>query len=361
MESYGEMLKKRRQALGLSLDKVSKDTAILKEDLLALEAEDEASFSGEPYLVGFLKVFAEYIGLDADNLVALYKAKKLQEAPVPLELLARKRPRSFWILLTSGIFLCLLLLGFGLFYFLFWQNMSNKEEELSVTKETKTKMYELTDKPLIRRLYKGDQVTVPTANGQVILTVVDTKDVLSLDTPVGLQQIELSEEIELDIDGDKLSDLIVYVSDVSKGEKERGAETRLLVNQGGSVVATVDENSVMQAMDLQTNKYTVVFDDNRAYPFTVSAVFRAPCVMRYQTDRKDKVEEYFASGDLLTMTASNAIRLWVSNIAAVKLQIIAGTTTYDLEVGKSGQVKVEDIKWVRDSSGKYSMVVLNVD
>ena len=51
----------------------------------------------------------------------------------------------------------------------------------------------------------------------------------------------------------------------------------------------------------------------------------------------------------------------MSNINAMKIQIIADTSTYDLEVGRAGQIKVEDIKWVRDNDGKYRLVVVELD
>ena len=51
----------------------------------------------------------------------------------------------------------------------------------------------------------------------------------------------------------------------------------------------------------------------------------------------------------------------MSNVNALKIQVIADTSYYDLEVGRAGQVKVEDIKWIRTSEGKYQLVVLELD
>ena len=61
------------------------------------------------------------------------------------------------------------------------------------------------------------------------------------------------------------------------------------------------------------------------------------------------------------MTANNGVRMWMSNGNTVKFTVIADTKNYDLEIGKAGQVLVEDIKWVRDSEGKYRLVVVELD
>ena len=61
------------------------------------------------------------------------------------------------------------------------------------------------------------------------------------------------------------------------------------------------------------------------------------------------------------MTPNNGVRVWMSNGNTVKFTVIADTKSYDLEIGKAGQVLVEDIKWVRDSEGKYRLVVVELD
>lgn len=61
------------------------------------------------------------------------------------------------------------------------------------------------------------------------------------------------------------------------------------------------------------------------------------------------------------VTANNGVRVWMSNGNTVKFTVVADTKNYDLEIGKAGQVLVEDIKWVRDSEGKYRLVVVELD
>ena len=105
----------------------------------------------------------------------------------------------------------------------------------------------------------------------------------------------------------------------------------------------------------------VILEDNRAYPFTVNASFRNACLFRYKVDRNDSVETYFSKGEVFTATPHNGIRLWISNANSVKFTIIADSKSYDLDIGAAGQILVEDIKWIKDSDGRYKLVVFELD
>ena len=131
-------------------------------------------------------------------------------------------------------------------------------------------------------------------------------------------------------------------------------------DESAVVSAKTDMESIPAADQVANQRYTI-HEDNRAYPFTLNITVRAACMLRYRIDSKDPIEDYYAAGDLVTIQASNGIRLWVSNINAIKIQVQAGLRNYDLEMGKAGQVVAEDIKWVRDSDGTYRLVVIDLD
>ena len=91
MDSYGEILKSTREEKNLDLDKISRELTIEKRYLVALEEEDSGVFPGEAYLTGFLKNYSKYLELDSDYVLKLYQNKLIQEAPVPQDLLAKKK------------------------------------------------------------------------------------------------------------------------------------------------------------------------------------------------------------------------------------------------------------------------------
>lgn len=363
MESYGALLKEARLASGLDFETISRDTTIARRYLEALEEEATDMFPGEAYLVGFLRNYAEYLGLDKEKLNNLYRAKTLQESPIPEGLLAKQRPR--WIIPTivAGI---VVFVGAAVFLSVFFYRryMNDPERELALRNQAENAQYELGDRPLAQRLYKGDQLVLGTAGGNVILTVAKTSEgTLGIETPIGIQYVDLSEELEIDVDGDAVPEMIVYVSDVSANESERGAEVRIMLkNDAGSAVAATKESDILNAESLPQNQNrTVVFEDNRPYPFTLNVTFRAGCVFRFRPDRKDTVEDYFASGDVVNVTASNMMRVWASNGNLAKMQIIADGKTYDLGVSKAGEVIAQDIRWIKDTDGRYKVVIIPLD
>jgi len=360
MESYGAILKKAREDKKLDVATVVRDTSISQQYIEALEKEDVSAFPGEPYLYGFLHNYAEYLGLDADSVAALYKKKQIQESPVPQALYEKHKPPYFIPAIVAG---SVLFVGIIVCVAIFVSRKASLENEaVALSKNSNIHQYTLTDAPLEQRLYKGDQIIVSVHGNKVILTVAGTLGNLALDTPAGKQFIDLSDELELDIDGDAIPELIVYVSDISPSDESRGAEVKILLKKPSDTAGSVDVSSIPTGEDIsKLPPQNIIFSDNRAYPFTINATFRSACEFRSAVDNDDSSEEYFTSGETATMTPKNRVRLWISNSNAVKLQVLANGQTYNLEAGKPGQVVVEDIKWVKDSDGQYKVVIFEVD
>lgn len=362
MESYGEILRTARKTKGIELELIARETAITQEYLEALENEESGAFPGEPYLIGFLKNYAEYLELDSSHVLTLYHAKKIQETPPPLALTARERPRFVVPLIVS---LCVLaLVGAAIPLTLFLKAKIEEQRAVAALAHgTEFKKYELTEKPFSGRLYKSDQLIMGSEKGNIFLTVAETEGIFGLETPAGVQYVELSEEVEIDVDGNSVPELIVYVSDVSQKNVDRGAEVKIMLKSAAGVaIASPDENQIPNAEDLPKEQArTEILSDTRAYPFTVNASFRSGCLFRYRPDRKETIEDYLSSGDTVNMTASNGVRLWISNGNAVKLQVVANSKTYELAVSKAGEVIAEDIKWIKDTDGRYKIVVVDVD
>ncbi len=363
MESYGKLLKDAREAKNLDLEKVAREISIERRYLEGLEAEESGVFPGEAYMVGFLKNYATYLELDCDFLLKLYHNKQIQEAPLPEGLYGNYRKKSFLpiVIISSIAVACVIIVVSVL---LVIKNKKVTDDEVIVSSKSKNKQYELTDQKFIKRVYKGDKFLIPSGSETpVFLTVRNTLSSFGIDTPTGTYYVELAEEAELDINGDNISDMIIYVSDISPTDETRGAEVSILMRQGMSVVAATvsDEDIPLESEIKTTHPQIVILEDNRAYPFTINASFRGPCLFRDKVDRADSVETYFSSGEVFTATPHNGIRLWISNNNAVKFSIIADSRTYDLDIGAAGQVFVEDIKWIRDTDGKYKLVVIELD
>lgn len=359
MESYGEILKEAREAKNLDFDIVARETSINKSFIQGLEQEDDSAFPGEPYMLGFLRNYSDYLGTNTENLLQLYRNKKLQESPIPENLIVHKKSVLFWIAISAGALAVIC----GIVFLVIFLFTSKKDEKTVVVGPGEALKQYVLEENLNHRFYVGDQIVCPTSSGNVILTVVETLSSLGLQCPVGTIYMELAEELAIDVDGDSANDIIVYVSDISKTNSTNGAEVRIIKSQGGSSIssAAVIQSDIPMASDIVGKKKTVIVEDNRAYPFTLEGTFRGSCLFRYKVDRRDSNESYFATGEVVTMTANNGVRLWMSNSNAIKFTITADTKEYNFAFGKAGQILVQDIKWIKDTDGKYKLVVIELD
>jgi cytoskeleton protein RodZ len=72
-ESVGELLSRHREELGYDLRGVSQVLRIRFVHLQAIESGDYEELPGVPYAVGFVRTYADYLGLDSAAVVAQFK------------------------------------------------------------------------------------------------------------------------------------------------------------------------------------------------------------------------------------------------------------------------------------------------
>jgi hypothetical protein len=101
--TIGATLKKRREELGLTLSGIAEKTCIRCTFLQAMEADRFDGFPGDAYLQGFLKLFAEALGLDSSVVIDQFRAqtgipaggRKLNSAGYALPIVAPRCHRRF--------------------------------------------------------------------------------------------------------------------------------------------------------------------------------------------------------------------------------------------------------------------------
>jgi len=81
--SAGQKLRQAREAHKLTLEQVSQATRIRVPNLRAMEADDFDSLPSATQARGFLRMYAGYLGLDADLLLADFRATGETAAPSP--------------------------------------------------------------------------------------------------------------------------------------------------------------------------------------------------------------------------------------------------------------------------------------
>lgn len=372
MQDIGNVLEKARNEKQLSLEQASRETNIARRYLEALETGMYEVFPGEPYIVGFLRNYAEYLGLNAAECVTLYKQAKIQETAVPPEKLIPQRqftiPRSVFI--GAGILVLLIALFFITRIVISKIGTAIKDRSVQQTGQTKiiekkeNASYTLSQDIFEKRLFKGDTVTLPLGEKEYQLKVEKTAPELYLATDIGTQIIALGQSLVLDLNGDANGDAKISVEDIDTADESKGALVEILTT-GFSESVSVEAPNIKisdQAAQPESAKYKVLFDAGSAYPVTLNATFRSYCLFRYEQDKTNRNERYYQKSEQLTVQANNGIRIWASNGNAVKMQIIAGGKTIDIEVSRPGEVIVKDLKWIKDDeSGRYAFVVMDVD
>ncbi|MBW2609132.1 MAG: DUF4115 domain-containing protein [Deltaproteobacteria bacterium] len=100
----GALLKDERKKKGLSLDEVAKITRLRRHYLDALDNEDWDNLPAPVFIKGFIKSYAQTLGLDERNALDLYEKLTPIEEEAPKPLVEPKKSRS------RGVFLVISLL-----------------------------------------------------------------------------------------------------------------------------------------------------------------------------------------------------------------------------------------------------------
>jgi transcriptional regulator with XRE-family HTH domain len=368
VESLGNKLKTVRESKGFSCDQISREINISTRYLEALETENFSVFPGEPYVLGFLRNYGEYLDLDVNELFSFYRSLKIQEQPMPVEeLLKSPSPLPKILLIAAVILVVLALAGGGVWFFLHRPPKTPVEAAARQAAE-----YTMNTDSLERRFYRGDSILIPLGSDTYKLELTALGDAVTITTPGGPVRLDLSQEVTVDLDSDGFGELRIVAADFVKNDSATGALLRFelegvsaLAAGVNPAVAAVLPADALNAGNAGLSATTVVFSSPGAYPFTLQSVFQSYCLFRweilFERDRPGRNEQYFQRSNELSIPAQNGIRLWVSNAQAVKLQVIGGGRTVPLELGGAGEVVVADLRWVRDEENRYRLILARLE
>src|SRR2546421_3675825 len=119
MFEIGSSLRAARMRQQLELSQAERDTRIRAKYLRALEDDRFDVLPGPAYTKGFLRTYADYLGLDAQPLIDEYNARFApdEEAPPPPQLRIRHRRRfalAPWLLVVAVLAASIAVLAWGL-------------------------------------------------------------------------------------------------------------------------------------------------------------------------------------------------------------------------------------------------------
>jgi cytoskeleton protein RodZ len=119
LRQVGEFLQERREDLGLDLDEIGAMLKIKPGYLIALEQGRSHDLPGAVYAIGFVRAYADFLGLDAEQVLARFKSESTgialrQDLTLPMALGERSLPGGALVLVALIVALC----GYGVWYYL---------------------------------------------------------------------------------------------------------------------------------------------------------------------------------------------------------------------------------------------------
>ena len=364
MESIGEKLKSIRESKKVSIKEVAAETNISAIYIEALEDEDFDKFPGETYVIGFLKSYSEYLKLDPDEIIMLYKGYKIGESATPLEELTRPTKSSFMLALTgffeaykniffyAGVALVSLFIVWGI-----WSltrddvklydsdslaRIKKEYEEKQDSKISNIRNLQLSNEKGFTLLYAGEAA----------LFLVENKEVVFLLKEVEEQNISISfmnDEADIKLEMDQDTPVIIEGSPrevifTLKGLTESRA--KIMVSLGKRLAAkeqpVISESENAEPVDGDNTQ--VIAQSSKSLKIVFEVRFVQKSFLEIYLDGNMKQRGFMPAGSLQRWEASESIQVKIGNAGGINAKI----NGKDYVFGQTGQVANKIITWKKD-------------
>jgi len=367
LEQIGQTLKNARLDLNLKIKDVVEETNISPVFLKALEAEEFDKFPSEIYLIGFLRAYAQFLGLDPQKVIQAYKGHKIAESETPLEELTK--PTSFsWlrffkkIIIKNKVILSLLgVIIFSVVAFLIFKkyllpdinlvagsSIEKIKEEYNqeIPEQNKTKVKILD--------FRKDKGFILVSEGEEIEFEVDNQEVSFIIQKIEEQSIEIKflpnevvQKIQLDkkeLFQVKTSPRKIYLT--LKGLTENRAKIKAELG---------DKNSAFKEEPTSNLKTKVYTRNPKDLKIVFEVFFVQKSFIELYLDGVQKARGFFAKGEKVKWEAVEYIQIKIGNAGGLKTKINNKKYTF----GLPGQVVNKVITWERDKkdSNLYEIIV----
>lgn len=374
MQSLGELLSSARTEKGYSIDQVAHETNISKNYIEYLEQEQFDQFPAEAYLIGFLRNYSEYLGMDSEKTISLYKNHKLSEEPAPIEeLVGRKKKNKkipvLWILLLLLI-VGLVFLGIKLVPVIKAKAESNRQAQEAAQNLRSPQSYQVEKGEQEFLILQDDTLLFTKEDLTYTFKVEDRQDHFELiqeESGTGESyeySLRLGKEVFLSLFSDT-PDFRLVLSDygLSSGE---GKLSVFQLESANNIEREEEEQELPTLAEVETappsSQGTNVVEPEviltLATPerFTLDIQFRGYSLYRYELDNRERNERYYRDGDAFRLDVNRKIQLWLSNAGAAYTKV----NGQEVNLGKPGEVTVKSIQWIKNDQGTYDLVLIPV-
>jgi transcriptional regulator with XRE-family HTH domain len=367
VESIGDRLKQAREAKKLTIKTVALDTNMSPTYIEALEVEDFDKFPGETYIIGFLKTYSEYLKLDPEEMVMLYKGYKIGESATPLEELTRPTRSQFVINILAlyeryrnlvffgGVAFVSVLIAWGLWT----MNRSDVSVDEYDTASKIKKSYEESQKSSITNIkslqLSNDKGFTLVYKGEAVQFLVDNKEVVFLLKEIGDNKVTVNflnndKDIVMEIDKQvpvTLAECPREILLTLKGLTESRAKVMIdlgrdLKAEMNAAAALTGNTDVKPLTDGDNTK--VIAQSNKSLKIVFEVKFIQKSFIEIYLDGNRKQRGFMPAGSVERWEASEYIQMKIGNAGGIKSTINGKEFVF----GKPGQVANKIITWKKD-------------
>ncbi|MCB1531433.1 MAG: DUF4115 domain-containing protein [Alphaproteobacteria bacterium] len=113
--SVGEILRRTREHYNQSYQDIERALRIKAPQIIAIESDSVENLPGRVYAIGFVRSYSEYLGLDGDKMVKLFKAQSggrthKPHLDFPVIASESKMP-PLWVVILSSVLAVFILIG----------------------------------------------------------------------------------------------------------------------------------------------------------------------------------------------------------------------------------------------------------
>ena len=372
MESIGDKLRLAREKNNLTIEQIARETHVARRFLKALEDEDFSVFPGETYAMGFLRNYAENLGLNAEELIGIYRNIKIQEQPLPMtELLdahPRLPPRRLILIVAVGV-IVLALAG----YIIYKASSRGTPSAAQSQKPAAGVATDFVFQDEVRTQWfgQGDGIAVPVAGKNYRIVVSNIGETLTLKVPGGTVEMGLGKDRSIDLQGDSKPDIRIVWNDVDRSSPQKRVNLGLYRTTGPAAEAALaaagdtTDTAVPSALPSASTTPPMRTDDFKPLTATLAAqaglfsldfTFKNDCLFRYLVDEKDREDRFFQKGEQFTIdSAKKQVTIWLSNAGAARMRIQGK----DYELGGLGEVATRTIAWKKDPNASGYVLEIN--
>lgn len=363
MESIGEKLRSARVAKKLNIKDTAKQTNINPIYLNALEDEEFDKFPSETYLIGFLKLYSEFLKLDVDEMVQAYKGYKIGESATPLEELTKSTRPSIAMIASSLInnhrnivFAVLVALVVVVLYWSISWLMSSKvdiqgddsvvkiqNQYTARSKESKIeniRNLQLQNNRGFILVYKSEAVQFMVDNKEVIFIL---KEVTPKSVTMEFLPQKQNETLEIDVPRPVvIAGSPREVVFTLKGLTENRAKIFVMLDKKSEQAVT--DKAEETTREGGTESVDVVAQNKKNLKIIFEAEFKEKSFIEIYLDGTMKKRGFIAKGKKERWEAAEYIQLKMGNAGGIDVKI----NGKDYSFGKMGQVANKVITWKKD-------------